>query len=149
MTTKFLTVCLQKRLTKVKITRKKDLTTSHTDETNSNVHSIENSCKVRAKIEQTISMDENSLRGVALLLNFKPLETTESGNFVLKTESQRTKRDKSTRSWTWANLDWEGSLTQMNQGRPALLIRQKVRNITSTYRLLNTMKIRQTTRKLK
>ena len=115
MTTKFLKVFLQRRLTKVKITGKKDFTTSHTDETNSNVHSIENSCKVRAKIEQTISMDENSLRGVALLLNFKPLETTESGNFELNTESQmgsqRTKQDKSTRSWTWANLDWEGSLT--------------------------------------
>ena len=114
MTTKFLNVCLQRRLTKVKITGKKDFTTSQTaDETNSNVHSIENSCKVRAKIEQTISMDENSLRGVPLLLNFKTLEKTKSDTPELhvRTESQRMKQDKSTRSWTWANLDWEGSLT--------------------------------------
>ena len=111
MTTNWLNCCLPRRKGKLKITRKKDHTTTNTDETNNNVKSKENSFEIGEKAEQTVSMDENSLHGIVVLVNFKPLERTEQDTFGLRTESQRVKRNKSTRSWIWANLDWEGSLT--------------------------------------
>ena len=106
MTTNLLNACLQRRVGKLKIIRKKDLTASRTHETNMIVLSKE-SCKIGLETEHK----KDSTRGAVVLVNFKRLETTESDTFELRTESQRVKRDKSTRSWTWANLDWEGSLT--------------------------------------
>ena len=56
-------------------------------------------------------MDDNSSSGVVALLKYKSLKKSESDIFELRTESHRMKQDKSTRAWTWVNLDWEGSLT--------------------------------------
>ena len=78
--------------------------TRRTDETYINKLTY---AKKSCEAKQVVSMDD----GVVALFNFKPLKTTESQTFELRTESQIFKRDKSTRSWTWANLDWEGSLT--------------------------------------
>ena len=110
MTANLLNCCLPRRKGKLKITRNKEPKLSCTKEINSNILPRKNSYKIEVQAKQAVAMEDNSLHRVVLLVNFKPLERTEQDTFEL-TESQRVKRDRTTRSWTWANLDWEGSLT--------------------------------------
>ena len=112
MTTILLNACLKRRVGKLTITRKKDLTTTRTDETSNNIPSYaQHRGTIEVRKKQAVPVDDNSLRGVVALLKYKTLKNSESEIFEFRTGSHIIKPDKSTRSWTWVNLDWEGSLT--------------------------------------
>ena len=102
----------QKRMRKLKLTKKKELKINPMEEMNSTLLSK----RVRIsrnleKSEEVVSLNESMqlLRDVELR-NFRSLERT-STPLELKSEAQKERRDKHTRSWIWANLDWEESLT--------------------------------------
>ena len=93
---------------KLTLRKKKALQITSANEMDHNLLSKRTISKNHGKTEEA-SLHE-STNQVVELLKFRSLERASSP-LILRSEAKNERRDKYTRPWIWANLDWEGSLT--------------------------------------